>query len=108
MEFRLSFGALPRDDKEIAMLTRSMLEILMEAAAGVEIADSDIREGRASKIDEPESSAEAKGTFKVRVRSSSGKPPAHEAFAAVRYRDRWFWVDDRDLTAKRGLSFLMV
>ncbi len=36
-EFRISFGALPQDDKEIAMLTRSMLEILMEATAGVEV-----------------------------------------------------------------------
>ena len=45
-DFKLNFGALPQDDKEIAMLTRSMLEILMEATAGVEIPDSDIQ-GRA-------------------------------------------------------------
>ena len=107
-EFKLTFGALPQDDKEIAMLTRSMLEILMEATAGVEIPDSDIREGRASKLDDEESSTEAKGTFKVRVRSSSERPPANESFASVRYRNQWFWIDDRDLAAKRGLSFLMV
>jgi hypothetical protein len=107
-EFRISFGALPQDDKEIAMLTRSMLEILMEATAGVEVPDSDIKEGRASKIDDQAPPAEIKGTFKVRVRSSSGKPPASEAFAAVRYRNQWFWIDDRDLDAKRGLSFLMM
>jgi hypothetical protein len=107
-EFRLTFGALPQDDKEIAMLTRSMLEILMEATAGVEIPDSDIREGRASRMDDEESSTEAKSTFKVRVRASFGKPPANESFAAVRYRNQWFWIDDRDLAAKRGLSFLMV
>ena len=107
-EFKISFGALPQDDKEIAMLTRSMLEILMEATAGVEVPDSDITEGRASKIDEQTSPTEIKGTFKVRVRSSSEKPPANEAFASVRYRNQWFWIDDRDLAAKRGLSFLMM
>ena len=107
-EFKLSFGALPRDDKEIAMLTRSMLEILMEATAGVEVPDSDIKEGRASRMDEQASPTGIKGTFKVRVRSSSGKPPANEAFAAVRYRNQWFWIDDHDLAAKRGLSFLMM
>jgi hypothetical protein len=74
----------------------------------VEIPDSDVREGRASKVDDEESSTEAKGTFKVRVRSSSEKPPANESFAEVRYRNQWFWIDDRDLAAKRGLSFLMV
>ena len=107
-EFRISFGALPQDDKEIAMLTRSMLEILMEATAGVECPDSDIKEGRASRIDEQAPPTEIKGTFKARVRSSSGKPSANEAFAAVRYRNQWFWIDDRDMDAKRGLSFLMM
>ncbi len=42
------------------------------------------------------------------MRSSSGKPSANEAFAAVRYRNQWFWIDDRDMDAKRGLSFLMM
>jgi hypothetical protein len=107
-EFKLSFGALPQDDKEIAMLTRSMLEILMEATAGVEIPESDIKEGRASRIDEQEPPTEIRGTFKVRVRSSTGKPSANEAFVAVRYRNQWFWIDDRDIAAKRGLSFLMM
>ncbi len=107
-EFKLTFDPLPQDDKEIAMLTRSMLEILMEATAGVEIPDSDIQEGRASRMDEVEASTPAMHTFKVRVRSSSGKPPDNDAFAAIRYRNQWFWIDDRDLAAKRGLGFLMM
>jgi hypothetical protein len=47
-------------------------------------------------------------TFKVRVRSSAAQPADNEAFAAVRYRNRWFWIDDRDMAAKRGLGFLMM
>jgi hypothetical protein len=27
---------------------------------------------------------------------------------SVHYRNQWFWIDDRDLAAKRGLSFLMM
>ena len=107
-DFKLDFGALPQNDKEIAMLTRSMLEILMEATAGVEIPDSDLKEGRASRMDELEPSTEAMHTFKVRVRSSAAKPATNEAFAAVRYRNQWFWIDDRDMAAKRGLGFLMM
>jgi len=107
-EFRLIFGAVPQDDKEIAMLTRSMLEILMEASAGVEIPDSDIQEGRASNVQGPEPASEMKATFTIRVHSSAKKPSSAEAFAAVHYRDQWFWVDDRDLAAKKGLGFLMV
>jgi Cysteine rich repeat len=51
---------------------RSVLEILMEATAGVEVPDSDIKEGRALKLDDQAPPTEIKGTFKVRVRSSSG------------------------------------
>ncbi len=107
-EFKLSFGALPRDDKEIAMLTRSMLEILMEATAGVEVPESDIKEGRATRMDEQPSPTGIRSTFQVRVLSSSERPPANEAFVVVRYRNQWFWIDDRDTIAKRGLSFLMM
>jgi hypothetical protein len=40
-EFRLVLGTVPQDDKEIAMLTRSMIEILGEASAGVEVPADD-------------------------------------------------------------------
>jgi hypothetical protein len=38
---------------------------------------------------------------------SSGERPS-DAFAAVPYRNRWFWIDDRDLSSKRMFMFLSV
>jgi hypothetical protein len=107
-EFRLAFGTVPQDDKEIAMLTRSMMEILAEASAGIEIPTSDVDEGRVSKMGTPELSANMGPRFLIRVHSSTSKPEASEAFTAVQYRNYWFWVDDRDLSSKRGLGFLMI
>jgi len=107
-EFKLTFAAEQIDEKEIAMLTRSMLEILAEASAGVEIPSSDVGEGRVLKMDLPGTTSESGPKIMVQVRSSSSRPDSNEAFAAVPFRKGWFWVDDRDVASKRGLGFLML
>lgn len=106
-EFRLAYGSMARDNREIAILTRSMLEILAEAASGVEVPASHVSEGRVlPNARQVESQAAAK--FAVNVRCSAQRPPAGDAFVSVKYRDHWFWVDDKDVRAKRGLGFLMI
>ena len=42
---------------------------------------------------------------KVRIHSGKNKPAA--AFAAVHYRDHWFWIDDGDWQTKRALTAVM-
>ena len=37
----------------------------------------------------------------------SGKKLSPDAFVSVYYRNRWFWIDDRDLRAKRAFAFMM-
>ena len=41
------------------------------------------------------------------VRIHSGKEKPADAFAAVRYRDHWFWIDDGDWQTKRALTAVM-
>jgi hypothetical protein len=106
-EFSLVFGAIQKDDREIAMLTRSMLEILAEASAGVEVPASDVQEGRVLAMPDAPGSEEEARKLRLRIRSSPDKPPQQDVYAAVHYRGRWFWVDDRDLHAKRGMGFLL-
>ena len=31
-----------------------------------------------------------------------------DAFTAVKYRDYWYWVDDRDFRTKRTFAFMMI
>jgi hypothetical protein len=107
-EFKITFGTEPEDNKELAFLTRSMMEMLVEASMGVQIPDSDLNEGRASKPLAVEKGVEAFARFAVHVNSSREKPPAGEAFVSVRYRNRWFWLPDRDIVSKRSLGFLML
>jgi len=106
-EFHLAFGAVQKDDKELAMVTRSMLEILLETAAGVEVPAADLQEGRVTRPVEGREPSEGERLFLIHVRSSASKPSERDAFSAVRYRGNWFWLDDRDLASKRGLYFLM-
>ena len=96
---------MPKDDSEIALLTRSILEIIGEASGGVEVPDAHLREGRAIQVPPAE---ETTPIFRVKVRSSLSKPDSNEVFVATKYQRHWFWIDDRDLNSKRGLSFIMV
>ena len=103
-EIRLTSGSTRRGGDEIALLTRSMWEILAELSAGVEVPEQDAAEGRASAT--PPLSGRPRA-FPIAHIHSSGEPPP-DAYIAVRYRDRWFWIDDRDLGSKRVFTFLMV
>ncbi len=31
-----------------------------------------------------------------------------DAFVTIRYRDLWFWIDDRDFASKRRFSFMLL
>jgi hypothetical protein len=77
---------------------------MAELAAGIDVPEQDLLEGRATPRDL--SPAGAAVAPLVRIRSGSDRPL--DAYAAVRYRDHWFWVDDRDLGSKRMFMFLMI
>lgn len=99
-EFRLVFGSARRPD-EIALNTRSIQQILAELATGVDVPEQDLLDGRATARDR----AAADDTAALmHIRSGSERPL--DAFAAVPYRNRWFWIDDRDLNSKRMFVFL--
>jgi len=102
-EMRLTFGSLRSDSSEIALFTRSIMEILVELSAGVEVPPQHIAEGRARDMAAPAAHAEPTMYPVARIRASSERP--QDAFAAVRYRGHWFWVDDRDLPSKRVFTF---
>ena len=99
-EFRLVFGSARRPD-EIARNTRSIQQILAGLATGVDVPEQDLLDGRATPRDRM---AADDATTLMRIRSGSEQPA--DAFAAVRYRNRWFWIDDRDLNSKRMFMFL--
>ncbi len=104
-EFKLVFGATAANDKELAVLTRSILHVMQTMASQVDVPADDVAQGRAT----PgwESATDKPGATRlVNIRSSKTKPA--EAFVAVNYRGYWFWIDDRDLRTKRAFAFMMM
>lgn len=102
----LTFGSVQRNDSEVALLTRSMSEIFSEIAATIDAPPIHVQEGRANPAPAlPVVSSEWDAPL-VRIFSSEHKPD--NAYAAVRYRDHWFWIDDRDLRSKSEFLFILV
>ncbi len=88
---------------ELAVNSRSMMQILAAFASYVDVPESDLLSHSAvPAVDNP--NAESRPQV-VRIHSGKDKPAA--AYAAVHYRDRWFWIDDGDWKTKRALTAVM-
>jgi len=105
-EFRLVYGHFSQSSDELAILTRSMMEVLMEIATYVKVPPKDLEEGRLRPVLEDATELPSGLSHIMRVVSSEREPT--DAFVSVRYRDHWFWIDDRDPLSRGMLSFLMV
>ncbi|MGD9337020.1 MAG: hypothetical protein PVF76_06815 [Syntrophobacterales bacterium] len=103
-DFRVVYGSVARDDKEIAILSRSMLEVIIELSSYVDVPEMHLTEGRTYEalLDQMDVSEEF-GPL-IAVNSDESRPA--DDFIAVRYKDYWFWIDDRDLRSKRTFAFL--
>ena len=98
-QFKLIYSSAAGGTGELAVGSRSMLQIMLAFASYVDVPESDTQEGRAIP------SFQSTDTDPVKVKCSKDKPA--DAFAAVYYHNHWFWVDDRDWRSKRALSTIM-
>ncbi len=105
-EIAIAFGAVQRNDKELAVLSRSMLEILVELATGINVPAGDIAAGRTLPSARVDSAENPRDRPLVRVLSGPAAPV--DAFAAVHYRNTWYWIDDADFASKRIFTMLMM
>jgi len=104
-EFNVVYGAVPRNKQEIAILTRSFLEIIVDQAASIEVPEAHVAEKRVSPTFVEKANTGEKIPPLIRIQSSSEKP--EDAFISVRYRNAYFWIDDRDTKSKGFFSFLL-
>jgi hypothetical protein len=104
-EFTVAFGATASNEKELALQTRSMLQIMTTMAGQVEVPPEDVAQGRTPPGYEVAGSG-GEPLRLIRIHYSKSNPA--DAYVAVDYRNRWFWIDDRDLRSKRAFAFMML
>lgn len=96
------YGFLPESDTEIAMITRSMLQIIIFLATQIDVPPAHAADGRTV----PTASLEGNARRLVSVQTSEDEP--ENAFVSVYYRDNWYFIDDRDFATKSLFTFVMV
>ena len=100
-DIRVAYGAVPSRPDELALLSRSMLQILVELGGCVDVPADHLAKGRAA----PATKGIAGPPF---AKIHSGRSAPADAAAAVAYKGHWFWIDDGDFASKRTLSLLMM
>jgi hypothetical protein len=103
-KFVLTYSPARGASNELAVNSRSMLQIMQAFASYLDVPEAHLKDS--SAWPSPENAPAAEGSRqKVRIHSGKDKPAG--AFAAVRYRDYWFWVDNSDRQTKRALTVVM-
>jgi hypothetical protein len=104
-EFKIVFGVVSGKDDEIAVQTHSGFQILTQLGANVEVPPEHIAERRTYPPIQ-ESGDERLLPHLISIHAEKSRPA--DAFAAVKYRDYWYWIDDRDFRSKGVFTFLMI
>jgi hypothetical protein len=103
--FNVVYGSIPSNNKEIALLTRSVLQLIVDLGSFVEVPHVHVAEKRVlPTLGEKRADG---SVVPPMIRIHSGTQHPGDAFAAVPYQGHWFWIDNRDLMSKATFSFLM-
>lgn len=102
-EISIVYGASQANDTQVAMVTRSVFDIMTQVALSAEVPQKDMDEGRAAPSSRLENPA-----YKPLARIHCSKSQPTDAFIAAHYRDLWFWVDDKDLKSKQMFTILLM
>jgi hypothetical protein len=94
---------VPGTTNELAVGSRSMVQIMTAMSSYTDVPEADLKDGRAT----PSLSSTNGAGNRDPVEINCGQEKPADAFSAVHYRNHWFWVDDRDWRTKRAFTAIM-
>lgn len=100
-KYRIVFGTLPQNNEEIALMTRSMMEMMLKIAVSAEVPPQHVAEKRVT-----ETVPFPNEKWATQIHSGRDKPK--DAFTAIQYADHWFWIDNKDISSKRNFALMLI
>ena len=91
------------------MMTRSMLQIMLELATIVQVPASDVTSGRAAPgAVEVQASGTPEAQDPALLNMFSGESQPQDAYVAIPYGGRWFWIANTDIRSKYTFGMVML
>ena len=81
------------------MMTRSMLQIMLEFAAVVQVPEADVAAGEGGARGWSTLREQERWTARL-LRVLVTDTPPKDAYVATQYNRRWFWIADTDIQSK--------
>jgi hypothetical protein len=102
--YRIIWDSISEDPNTIAIQTRSVIQVMVAMAISVELSPEEIKKGGVLSLEPTQKDAAADLSPLMRIHSGPITPK--EAFVAVRYQNRSFWIDRYDHNSKLSLAYL--
>jgi hypothetical protein len=103
-EFNVVYGNYPENDTEVAILSRSILQLLIDLASHIDVPAVDLAAGSVSGL---QRTPEQERMFPTLLSVRCGPSAPEDAHVSVQYRKQWFWIEDGDRQSKQIFNFMM-
>jgi hypothetical protein len=100
------YGGYSGKPDEISMVTRSMLQVMLELAAGIQVPQSDVSEHKVNPGLVEGQAPAPQTTPAVDIQSGTTEPT--DTSVAVQYAGQWFWISDTDIRSKDVFGAVML
>jgi hypothetical protein len=104
-EFTVVYGAVQRTNTEIAILSRSIYQVLMDLSWSIAVPEGDVEKQMVTPTPADDLSSDGTIPPLIRIYESEARPSG--AFVAIPYQGHWFWISSSDMPSKRMFSFIL-